>query len=197
MNPATGRPRDPRVDQALQQTLVEILAERGPDGFSIDDLAARSGVSKAAIYRRYSCRDDLVAAGLAAVNDSMPEVADLELKPALVRLLTWIVGSHASGMTPTWLFAIQQMPEVKDLYATKVIGPRRAAVRQVLERAQDEGLLQPAADLDVLLTCLIAPAVLIGMHRARDYPSSAVSVEAVVDTVLAGALSPAALASGW
>ena len=72
MSPAVGRPRDPRLDESLREHLVQMLAERGPDGFSIDELADRSSVSKAAIYRRYRSRDELIEAGFAAVNESMP-----------------------------------------------------------------------------------------------------------------------------
>ena len=63
MNAHSGRPRDPRIDEALTTHLVALLAERGLAWFSIDELAERSGVGKAAIYRRYRSREELVAAG--------------------------------------------------------------------------------------------------------------------------------------
>ena len=44
-----GRPRDPRIDAALTEHLVTLLAERGPAGFSVEELAKLSGVGKAAI----------------------------------------------------------------------------------------------------------------------------------------------------
>lgn len=195
MSTAVGRPRDPRVDQALHEHLVALLFERGPDGFSMDELARRCGVSKAAIYRRYSCREELVEAGFAAVNEDMPDVSELSLRTALVTLLEWVTRAHASGMTPTWLIGMQQMPQLRQMYMAKVVGPRRSALREVLERGQRDGIIDPAAELDVLLTCLSAPAVLTGMHRARDYPSGAVEIADVVDMVLRGALSPEARAT--
>ena len=111
-----GRPRDPRIDEALSAHLVTLLAERGPAGFSVDELAERSGVGKAAIYRRYRCREELVAAGFAAVNEDMPDVSDLPVRQALITLLEWISNAHASGMTPTWLVGMQQIPQLRDLY---------------------------------------------------------------------------------
>lgn len=51
---------------ALRQALIdrarEILAERGHDQFSLNEVARRAGVSTAAPYRHFSGRDDLLAA---------------------------------------------------------------------------------------------------------------------------------------
>lgn len=193
---AGGRPRDPRLDEALLDHLVQLLAERGPDGFSVDELATRSGIGKAAIYRRYRSREELVAAGFASVNATMPAVDDLPVRAALVTLLEWISGEHAGGMTPTWLLGMQQMPQVKDLYMRNVVGPRREALQAVLERGRASGLIDADVDVDVALTCLSGPAILVGMHRARGHHAGAVLIEDVVDLVLSGMLSPSALASG-
>jgi AcrR family transcriptional regulator len=193
---APGRPRDPRVDRDLHDHLIQLLAERGPDGFSVDELAVRSQVSKAAIYRRYRNRQELVEAGFAAVNEDMPDVSELPVREALVSLLEWVAGAHAAGMTPTWMVGMQRLPGLQQLYAEKVVTPRRRALRDVLQRGVAQGLIDPAQDLDVLLTCLSAPAILVGMHRARNQPGT-VELADVVDTVLTGALSPAARASGW
>lgn len=193
----TGRPRDPRVDLALREHLVEMLAERGPDGFSVDDLASRSQVSKAAIYRRYRSRDELVLAGFAAVNETMPDVSDLPVRQALVTFLEWVTGAIASAMTASWIVAMQQRPELHALYRSKVVAPRRAVLEAVITRGQAQGLIVADADADVLLTCLSAPAILAGMHRDGSHPASRVAISDVVDTVLAGALTPKARASGW
>lgn len=191
-----GRPRDPRVDQALTRHLVELLATRGPDGFSVDELAARSGVGKAAIYRRYRTREELLESGFAAANEDMPVVRDLPVREALVTLLEWVAGRHAAGMTPTWLVAIQQMPQLRQMYIDRVVQPRRQALREVLERGRREGLFAADVDIDVALTCLSSPAVMLGMHRSRDCDFGSVRVEDAVDLVLAGLLSPEARANG-
>ncbi|MFN8183375.1 MAG: TetR/AcrR family transcriptional regulator [Candidatus Nanopelagicales bacterium] len=197
MNPAqVGRPRDPRVDEALTTHLVDLLTERGPDGFSVDELADRCGVGKAAIYRRYRSREELVAAGFEAANQSMPDVSDLPVREALVRLLEWVSGAHAAGMTPTWLVAMQQMPALREKYMTQVVEPRRDALRAVVARGQRDGHLRVDIPTDVIVTTLSAPAVLVGMHRARGYPRGEVGIEDVVDLILTGLLSPEARATG-
>ena len=87
----------PQVDESLTEHLVGLLAERGPDGFSVDELAARSGVGKAAIYRRYRSREELVEAGFAAVNGAMPDVDDLSVRDALVGCCSGSRGRTPAG----------------------------------------------------------------------------------------------------
>ncbi len=190
-----GRPRDPRIDEALTEHLVTLLAERGPAGFSVDELAERSGVGKAAIYRRYRCREELVAAGFAAVNEDMPDVSDLPVRQALITLLEWISNAHASGMTPTWLVGMQQIPQLRDLYMCNVVRPRRVALEAVLERGRAQGELREDIDIDVAMTCLSAPAIHVGMHRARGSSAGEVPIDEVVDLVLSGLLRPGARAT--
>ena len=190
-----GRPRDPRIDEALSTHLVTLLAERGPAGFSVDELAERSGVGKAAIYRRYRCREELVAAGFAAVNEDMPDVSDLPVRQALITLLEWISNAHASGMTPTWLVGMQQIPQLRDLYMCNVVRPRRAALEAVLERGRAQGVLRKDIDIDVAMTCLSAPAIHVGMHRARGSSAGDVPIAEVVDLVLSGLIRPGARAT--
>ena len=48
-----GRPRDERVDRAILRATLELIAERGVHGFRTEDVAARAGVGKGAIYRRH------------------------------------------------------------------------------------------------------------------------------------------------
>ena len=192
-----GRPRDPRVDASLRRHLVAMLADRGPDGFSVEELASRSGVSKAAIYRRYRCREELLEAGFAAVNEDMPDVSQMPVREALIMFLEWIRTAVGSGMTASWLLGMQQMPQLRELYMTRVVAPRREALAQIMRRGQAEGLLDSRASLDVLLTCLSSPAVVMGMHRSSEHPMLDVDLADVVDTVLAGVLTPAARATGW
>ena len=47
-----GRPRDPQADEAIISAIVDVLAEQGFSGFTVEEVAARAGVGKATIYRR-------------------------------------------------------------------------------------------------------------------------------------------------
>ena len=62
-----GRPREVRLDGAILAATLELVAEVGIHDFRMDDVAGRAGVGKAAIYRRYRSKDELVTATVAAL----------------------------------------------------------------------------------------------------------------------------------
>jgi AcrR family transcriptional regulator len=55
-----GRPRDRGIDQSIVRATQELLSERGYSGLTVDAVADRAGVGKAAIYRRYANKQDLI-----------------------------------------------------------------------------------------------------------------------------------------
>src|SRR5258706_1007760 len=59
-----GRPRDGRVDRAIVTAALEVMAESGISELRMDEVAARAGVGKAAIYRRFESKDEMVAAAI-------------------------------------------------------------------------------------------------------------------------------------
>ena len=48
-----GRPRSERAEQAIIDAALSLFAESGPEGLCIERVAARAGVGKATIYRRW------------------------------------------------------------------------------------------------------------------------------------------------
>ena len=55
-----GRPRDPGVDQAILVATIQLLSEVGYTRVTVAEVARRAGVSKPAIYRRWSQKSQLV-----------------------------------------------------------------------------------------------------------------------------------------
>jgi AcrR family transcriptional regulator len=61
----TGTPADPRVARTRAAVLnagIDLLAERGYPGFTIDAIVARTGIAKTTIYRHWPSRDSLLTA---------------------------------------------------------------------------------------------------------------------------------------
>ena len=82
---AVPRASDDTEGQVLAAAVTELL-KHGLDGFEVDDVAARSGVGRSTIYRRFGDRNGLIAATLAsearrffaALADSVRDLDDIE-----------------------------------------------------------------------------------------------------------------------
>ena len=79
MRTELGRPRDKRIDGAVLQATVELLAEMDYAELSVDAIARRAGTSKPAIYRRWPSKAHLVHEAVFPVSDTtaVPETGSL------------------------------------------------------------------------------------------------------------------------
>ncbi len=83
----SGRPRKPETDAAILDAALAMFGEVGYEGMTVEAVAARAGVGKATIYRRWSSKDDLVIAAIQEVLTSV-EVPDLgDLRTTLVAMV--------------------------------------------------------------------------------------------------------------
>lgn len=76
MKTAARRGRPGYDLESLLAVAVELFNERGYDGTSMEDLARRLGVTKAAIYHHVSSRDELLRLATDRALDGLFEVAD-------------------------------------------------------------------------------------------------------------------------
>jgi len=60
-----GRPRSEASEQAILNATLDLLAEHGFRGVTVDAIAARAGASKSTIYRRWPTKENLVIAAFA------------------------------------------------------------------------------------------------------------------------------------
>lgn len=120
-----GRPRQPAIDQRLLAATRALLAEVGYGRLTVDAVASRAGAGKAAIYRRYASRTELIYAALFA-------------DPALL---------HRSDVVNTGSLAGDLGAEVGDLLALFGDPVARAALPGLLvDLTADEPLIERAQD---------------------------------------------------
>src|SRR6266568_8834476 len=68
-----GRPRNPAIDGAIHQAALDLTAEHGYRGVTMEGIAARSGVAKQTIYRRYRSKGEVILDALASdAADRLP-----------------------------------------------------------------------------------------------------------------------------
>src|SRR3984885_5350644 len=83
-----GRPRSEQAEQAILEAAIEAVGDRGIDGVSCEDVAARAGVGKATLYRRWPGKEDLLIAAFAALRRPLPEPRGESVREDLIAQLT-------------------------------------------------------------------------------------------------------------
>src|SRR3954447_6431414 len=195
--PARGRPRDGALDERILEQVLALLGSRGYGGLTLDELAARSGVAKSTILRRWPSKAAVAAAGVERLALQSVDVPDFgTLHRDLHALLHGAVDTFARGrgqFVPRLLREAGHHPEITDLLFT-VIHTRRQAYRRVLALAIARGELAPSVDQDVLIDLLIGP-IWTRLLITRD-PITREYVDSVVEAALAAFdVRPAAVAS--
>src|SRR5450759_2490151 len=89
-----GRPRDPRLDDALLEAGLAVFLESGYSAASLTKIARRAGVGTPAIYRRWPTKADLAMAIVEHVAEPEPMPDNGSIRDELVafmalRLRTW------------------------------------------------------------------------------------------------------------
>jgi AcrR family transcriptional regulator len=159
---APGRPRSARVDMAIIEAILDMLAEGTPfDGLSIEAVAARAGVGKATIYRRWANKEALLFDAVATVKGEPATVAGGSVRDDLIALLApagRAENTRAGRIMPCLVAEMQRSPELRDVYR-RISAPRNELLRSVLQRGIAEGTLRPDLDLDTIVAMLIGPLI--------------------------------------
>jgi AcrR family transcriptional regulator len=156
---ARGRPRDPGIDHAVVLATQIQLAASGYHRMSIDTIAAAAGTTKATIYKRWASKADLATAAVSALieDEAPPNTGSAwgDLVSYLETFRNRIEHNRGMGIIGALLAEQTHTPELLDLFRERVLRPRRALIRRVLERARDRGEIKEDADLDIAVSMLI------------------------------------------
>ena len=181
-----GRPRDPGYDKAILDATLEILTDKGYAGMTIDGVAARTGVGRPTIYRRWPSKPALVIAALTQSPGLSPTPDTGALREDLLafqRDQVRMMDLPASRRITAGLVAdLVADPDLADTYLGDYVGLRQTSVAQALERGIERGELRPDADFSLVYDLLIGPLFIRSVVRGeRLGPDMA---EQTVDLVL-------------
>jgi len=183
-----GRPRSERADRAIIDAALSLFAERGVEGLCIEEVAARAGVGKATIYRRWPGKEDLLLDALAALKTPFPELAGESVRDDLVMLLQIMVQDVTDPRRAREYALLlgegAKFPRLIARYLETVVEPRREVFRATLRRGVATGELRPDTDVEAALF-MMTGAIL---SRGRRGPAelSPEFAERVVDELLRG-----------
>jgi len=161
-----GRPRSAQAEQAILAAALDLIAERGPEGLGIEQVAARAGVGKATIYRRWPGKEDMLLDAVGSLGSSLPVPQGRSVRADLVALLDSFC-KEAADPRRARLFALLhgeglRYPRLLARYTAAVVQPRQAIVASVLRRGLATGELREDTDIEAA-TFLLNGAVLASM----------------------------------
>jgi AcrR family transcriptional regulator len=184
-----GRPRSQQADRAILTATVELLADRGLAAMSIEEVAARAGVGKTTIYRRWPSKGLLALdAFVTSFREEQPLPDTGTLRGDLVSALReWVRAVTQTPMGPmltSLIAAAQYDPELRGAWRERVLEPLRRQHRIMLDRAVGRGEIPASVDREVVLDLFFGAAE----HRLLlgHLPMTDAFIGEVVEVILAG-----------
>ena len=153
-----GRPRDPETDSKITRAAAELLLLRGFDKTTVDEVAARAGVGKATVYRRWPSKEDLAVAAMETLYSAeFPEPDTGSIRGDLAASYRSFI---AFANTDTGK-AYMRMSITESLRDERIAALYRASTerreleaRRSLERAIERGEVRKDADIDTAVQYL-------------------------------------------
>ena len=191
-----GRPRSEQVEDAILDAVISLLSEGASfDLLSMEMIAGKAGVGKAAIYRRWPNKEALVLATLQRTFHATPrrDPDGGSVREDLIDLMKQMRTNITETQEGTaFAVLLQTLAGNKDLmyrYQATIIEPRREQYREVLRRGAANGELRP--DLDIERATVMLTSTLLFVCKL--YPAFEVTEDyciGLVDDLLRGAAEP-------
>jgi AcrR family transcriptional regulator len=155
-----GRPRSERAHRAILDATLELLGETGYEGLTMEGIAARAGVGKATVYRRWRSREEVMTAAVEDfVSDiDVPDTGSVEedLLHLMRRAVSVYLGPPGR-ILPGLVSAMARDPDLARSVREGFLESRRSALATVLERGLERGELRDGIDLELTLDFLGGP----------------------------------------
>jgi AcrR family transcriptional regulator len=150
-----GRPRDENVHRAILDATRDFIRDEGYSSFSIEGVAARAGVAKQSIYRRWASKGallvDLYMDGLQTTSPLPTRGWANDLLAIMLQTTKRLQDTTYGNLLKGLAIEAQSDPEIRKIVLDKIIEPRRQAARSVIERAIGSGQLPEDLDADMVV----------------------------------------------
>jgi AcrR family transcriptional regulator len=195
-----GRKRDHTRDAAILNAALDVLAEAGYEGFTIDMVAVRARAGKATVYRRWSTKAELVLDAIAHLKrnqvdlDKLPDSGTLRgdllglFKPQSTKEAQRKLKVMA-GLTSM----LVQHQNLADAATSVMVDPWIAAHRALMQRAVDRG--EVSASADIATASQIVPSMAAYRALIQRKPFSKDFLLSLIDGVVLPALGITTLPS--
>jgi AcrR family transcriptional regulator len=156
-----GRPRSAEADEAILDAAIELFADAGYEGFTVEAVAARAGVGKATVYRRYPGKLDLVVAACRAradVGRAAPDTGSTrgDLDAIVEGLIGTLTSTPLGRAVPMLVAEAARVPEL-DAQHQVIVAEKRSRTRVVVDRAIERGDVRADVDPDLVIDACVGP----------------------------------------
>lgn len=183
-----GRPRSEAAHQAILAAAVALLREVGYDAVTMDGIAARAGVGKATVYRRWATKEELVVEAITSLVRAFPVPDTGTTEGDLMALMRRILAMYADPATGLLLSglvaAMARSAPIAAAVREGFVATWRDAVKRVLARGVARGDLRRRLDSELALDLLFAP--LFHRYLLTGTPLDERLARGVVDVALRG-----------
>ena len=183
-----GRPRSEQAEQAIIEATLDVFAEKGFEGVCVELVAARAGVGKATIYRRWPNKEELLLAAFASLKSPLPEPKGVSVRDDLLAMVEVMCADKADPRKARRYALLlgdgDKYPRLMARYKETVVQPRRDAVRAVIRRGIETGELRP--DTDVEIAMLSLTGAIMSQEKSQDGTLDGDFAARLVDGLLLG-----------
>jgi AcrR family transcriptional regulator len=164
-----GRPRDPETDSKITRAAAELLLLRGFDKTTVDEVAARAGVGKATVYRRWPSKEDLAVAAMETLYSAEfpePDTGSIEGDLAANYRSFIAFANTDTGLAYLRMSITESLRDerIAALYRSST-ERREKDARASLQRAIERGEVRHDADIDTAvqyLSGIVTARVILG-----------------------------------
>lgn len=181
-----SRRRGDALTDAIYAAVLEQMSVHGFSGLTMEGVATCAGTGKAALYRRWSGKEDLVVEALNHVLplvDSPPDSGDLRADlGAVLEMMRTSVNSPAGCAILGIMGELDRDHDFVKTIKSRVLAPRKSTILTVLQRAADRGEISP--DRVTPLVAETAPALVMMCVIGEGPPVTAEYINQILDDVM-------------
>lgn len=148
-----ARRRGERLETAIHDAVLSLLAEGGPAAVTMESVAAAARTSKPVLYRRWADRRELLRHTLlSSARASIPSEDTGSFRGDMLAVLRgWadlFLGPRAAAVAAT-VAALAQDADLADAFRNEVIGWRKREMSALLERGIERGDVRPDVPIEI------------------------------------------------
>ena len=181
------RRRGKELEDALYDATLAEVAAVGYGGLTMEGIAARARTGKAALYRRWSSKHDLVQAALLYALPPLPEPrSDRSVRENLLAAFAAHCDVVAGKTAFPGLVCMNQLlhePELRAIFADAVVGPRLRIIESILQAGAVNGEIDAA--IQTPYTARVGTALINQQVLLTGDPPNKRQLAQIVDTVIA------------